>query len=513
MKGEHRLIIISVVLLLAFHKAHGQDKDSTMLLSFEQALDYSKQNSHTIKQTQYLQEEKLQASKASRGLYMPKVGITASYMVLSDDLTLDLTPVRDAITPLYSALSQYGVFSGIPNPDPNTNQQMPVLPDNLSTQAARGQLKEGLAEVQNAEWDQMIQKKQFGTLAATMQWPLYTGGKISAANKAAGIEQTEADEVMRQKEGELVSELVERYFGLCLAKQAVLVRQDVLTGMQHHLSDAEKMQKDGFIANAEVLQARLYFSQADRELKKAYRTVGILNEALANTLSLENDTIIEPASALFYLDTIESPEYFIQLALHKNPMLQQVEGKKQLAGLNYKLQQADYFPSVAVQGMYNIANIDLSPYTPDWMMGVGLKWTLFDGTARYRKVRAASAKTDQVNEIQEKAQADISTMIFKLHHELNIYHEQLIELESAQKFAEEYLRVREKGFHQEMTNATEVVDARMALAQVRIERLQAIYGYDLTLSRLLQYAGIPEEFAAYRQRNEAKTEVYQPINY
>ncbi|HEX3006820.1 MAG TPA: TolC family protein [Bacteroidales bacterium] len=510
-RGSLKLILLFLG-LLGITTAKGQDSIPRMMMTFDQAFDVAKQNSHLIKQTTYLKAEKEQLAKASKGMYLPTVGLTGSYMFLQDDLSLDLTPVRDAITPLYSALGNYGVFSGVPNPDPATNKAVPILPDNLSTQAVRGQLQQGLTQIQNAEWDKLIQKKQFGTIAATAQWPLFAGGKIHAANKAASIEASEVDETMRQKEGELLSELVERYFGLSLAYQAVLVRRDVYTGMQRHLSDAEKMQRDGLIANAEVLQAKLYHAQADRELKKANRTVEVLNNALNNTLALENDTIIEPVTALFYLDSIEPVEYYIKSAETKNPMLQIVESKKQLADINYKVQRADYLPAVAVQGMYDVVNKDLSPYTPDWMVGIGMKWTLFDGTARYRKVRAASAKTSQVEEIQVKAQTDVSTMIFKLYNELSGYREQLSALDTAKAFAEEYLRVREKAFHEEMSNATEVIDARMALAQVRIERLQAIYGYDLALARLLQYAGIPEEFITYKVRKESRTEVYQPMN-
>lgn len=492
-------------------KAKAQDSTTRWMLSFEQAFELARLNNPAIKQSQYLLEEKTQLARAGKSLYLPKIGLTANYMVMSRDLTLDLTPVRDAISPLYSALGNYGVFSGVPNPDPATNQVLPVLPDNLSTQAVRGQLQQGLTAIQTAEWDRMIQRKQFGSLASTVQWPLYAGGKINSANKAARIEQTEADESLRQKDGELISELVERYFGLCLAQQAVSVRQDVVAGMQRHLNDAEKMQRDGFIANAEVLQAKFYHAQAVRELKKARHGVDVLNNALKNTLSLTSDSAIEPVSALFYLDDIEPVTYFIELAAKKNPMLQIAESKKQLAGINYRVQQSEYLPVIAVQGMYDIADKDLSPYAPEWMIGVGMKWTLFDGAARYRKIKAAAAKESQVEQFQEKARADVSTMVVKLYNELNNYREQLAALDTAQQFANEYLRIREKAFHEEMNNATDVVDARMALAQVRIERLQAMYGYDLTLARLLQYTGIPEEFPAYRIRNNAKTEFYQPM--
>ena len=509
--GIRLIVIVFTISITIFSIAKAQDAQPNLLLTFDQALALIKQNNPVIKQSQYLVNEKEQSVKAAKGLYFPKIGMSANYIEMSKDITLDLTPVRDAITPLYSTLANYGNFSGVPNPDPKTNQQVPILPDNLSTQAVRSNLADGLTQIENTNWNQMIQKKQFATVDATAMWPLFTGGKINAANKAAKIEKNEAGEISRQKEGELMSELVERYFGLCLAKQAVKVREDVFNGMEQHLHDAEKMQKDGFIANAEVLQAHVYDAQADRELKKARRNVDILNEALINTLTIDNNKKIEVLSELFYLDTIEPVEHFISSALEKNPSIKQVEAKQQLSEQNYKLQVAEYLPTVALEGTYNIWNRDLSVYMPDWMVGVGLKWTLFDGASGYRKIKAASFKTEQVNEIKQKAQADIETVIYKLYNELKIYHEQLAELNTAMTFAEEYLRVREKAFHEEMSNSTEVVDARLALTQVRIERLQAMYGYDLTLAKLLQFSGIPGEFSAYRQKQEAKTESYKPI--
>jgi len=497
MRANARIMFFVLTIVLASTSfSNAQDTIAKTVLSFEQALDLTRQNSHVIKQTQFLQQEKEQSKKAARGLYMPTVGLTASYMMMSDDVNLDLTPVRDAITPLYSTLSQYGKFS------------ITGLSDDAATTAVRNQLSQGLAQVQNAEWNKTIQEKNFGTVLANVQWPIYVGGKIRAANKVAKFEISEAGEIARQKEGELTSELVERYFGLSLAKQAVKVRQDVFEGMKKHLDDAEKMQKQGFIANGDVLHARLYNAQAERELTKANRMVTILNQALVSTISLSENTEVEPLSELFYLDTIETIDYYKNLANEKNPLLLQVEDKKMMAEQNYKVQMAEFLPQVALSGMYDIVNKDLSPYAPEWMVGVGLKWSIFDGT-HYRKVKAASLKTSQVEEFQQKAGSDVETMIDKLYNELNMYHEQLVELESAKSFAEELLRMRQKAFIEEMTNATEVVDASLALAQVRIERLQAMYGYDLTLAHLLQYAGIPEEYSNYRQKAGVKTESYK----
>ena len=491
-------IILLILLILNITKASAKEPEVVAKLSFDQALDLTYQNSHALKQAEYFRKQKDQEAKAAKSLFFPNIGITAQYVAMSDPIQLDLTGVRDAIVPLYQTLSKYGKFGDVPG-----------LTDDIATQVIRGKLAQGLGEVENSNWDQMIQKKQFGTVDATFQWPLFTGGKILAANKAANIGKKDAGENSREKEGEVITELVERYYGLCLAQQAVKVRNEVLNGLQQHLEDAEKMETEGLITHTDVLHAHVFQAQALQELSKAKQTEDIVNQALQSTLVIGENTKIEPATQLFYLDSIESESHFVELARDNNPLLNQVEIKKQLAIQNFRAEKANYYPTVALQGAYDIVNKDLSPYAPDWYVGIGLKWTLFDWTERVNNVKAASFQTKQVEEAQEKAKADVSTLVDKLYHELNMYHEQLVELESSQEYAEEYLVARDKEFHQDITNSTDVVDARLALAKVKIERLEVLYNYDLTLAKILEIAGVPQNFNAYFKRPGVKMECYQ----
>ena len=499
--NKNLFLILFVPLVLVHRYTNAQTSLPEKKLNFDEATMLALQNNHSIKQVEYLKKQHEAETDAAKGLKMPNVGLTAGYFLLSDDIHLDLTPVKNAITPLYSALSNYGNFSGVGS-----------YPDAVSTQIVRSQLAQGLQTINNTSWDETIQKKNFGVVSATAAWPIYTGGKIKAANDAATIQQKEADEVMKQKSGELISELADRYFGLCLAKQAVLVREDVLKGMNDHLNDALKMEKQGLIAHADILNAQVYQSEAERELSKAKHTADILNQALLNTLATDEQININPQTELFYLDMIEPVDYFKTLAQKNNPLLQQVQTKKELAYQGLKAEQSSKYPSVAVQGMYNIVDQNYSPYMPTWMVGVGAKWTLFSGSSINKKIKVAEYKTDQVKEAEQKAQSDVATVIDKLYRELQMYHEQLTQLTTTKKFAEEYVRVREKAFHEDMSNATEVVDARLALSKVRIERLEAMYGYDKTLAQLLQYAGIPEQYSEYQKKANVVTESYQSAN-
>lgn len=471
-------------------------------LTYEEALNLTLDKSHVIKQSAYLKDQKKQELKASRGIHYPNIGLSASFVQMSDDIHLDLNPVKDAITPLYEGLGNFGVFSGVPNPGGG------FLPDAMSTQYMRNQYLQGLDEIETGEWDQIIQQKQFATVNLTASMPLFTGGKIIASKNAAklGVKNAEFEGV--EKTNQLKSELVERYFGLCLSRQAEKVREDVLQAMKEHYEDAEKMKNEGIIANAEILHAKVYYSEAERELKKAVRMSSIANKALLNTMGEDSEYQIHPMSDLFYVEEMEPLAYFQQEAEKNNPLLNKIESKKSLAELGVKVENSNYLPSVALMGTYDLWNYDLSPYVPHWMVGIGLKWTIFDGAAREHKRKSARLKVSQVAEFEQKATKDVQTGIEKYYQEMKMSLEQIQELEAAQQFTDEYFRVRQKAFQEGMATSTDVVDANLALVKLKIEKLQATYQFDIALAKLLEISGLSDKFQDYQKSDKAKIETF-----
>jgi outer membrane protein TolC len=480
--------------------------DARRKITFEEALQLTLQNNYLIKQSghQLLQME--QEMKAAKGLHLPKITLNAGYNLMEDKIHFDLSPVRDAITPLYQTLGNYGVFSGVPNPDPATSGVMPILPDNISTLAVRKKMLEGLNTVKNAEWDLTIQERQFATLNAGFLWPLFTGGKINAANRAAQIKYEAVAIENLQRSYELTNELIERYFGMVLTEQAILVREEVQKTMQHHYNDAGKLEKQGQIANVELLNSKLYLADAERETQKSIRQNNILNDALLNTLAEKESYSILPVTNLFYLDSIETLDYFYAKALEKSPLLAQVKKKRELAEQGYQAEKSNRLPAIALTGMYDIANKDLSPYLPGYMVGIGMKWTLFEGTSQNKKIKALTYQKLQVDDYFQKASADVHTAIHKYYQELNMYREQLQMLNASTELANEYFRVRNKAFNEGMATSAQVADAYLLLAKTKIDRLQAMYGYDISLSKLLYYAGITDQFSEYMGRVNARVE-------
>jgi len=499
---KKRIVLLT---LFAFSIAvFGQEQEQ--LLSFDQAMQMMlEQNPALLQQKEKLKQKEYEL-KSKRGMRLPTVSFNATAVAMSDPLHLDLTPVSEAITPLYNTLGTYGVFSGVPNPDPSTSSLMPTLPDDLSTAAIREQLLEAGTEIANAEWDQMIQEKNFALVSANFMWPIYAGSKITGANQAAEINLNISKEELRHTEGILLTELVTRYYGLALGIQVIELLKEMLKNIENHYSDSKKLFDNGMIAKVELLHSEVAKNEAERELKAANRNVEILQTALKATLTSDSLQSIVPASSLFINKELYGLATWINQAKHFNPQLNQIQGKKELVEVKHKVEKHEYLPTIAAMGNYNIVDKNFSSYMPDWIVGVGMKWTLFEGMSRRNDIRASETLHNQVAYAEQKANNDLEAYLVKLYHELQMQMEQKAELETTLELAKEYCSSTEKAFNEGFATSTTVVEAHTKVLQVKTQRLQVLYQYDVALAYFLQTAGIPDQYIDYSKGDNSITE-------
>ncbi len=461
-------------------------QEDTQVLTFEEALRIMSGQNPGLQRAKQQIKQKEYELKAKKGLYMPRLSVSATAISMSDKLHLDLTPVKDAITPLYTTLGAYGVFSGVGD-----------YSEAVSTAAIREKLLAAGEQIGNADWDQVIQEKNFASVSADVAWPIFTGGKIKGANDAANAELSISKEELRQTEGTLLSELATRYYGLTLGLQVLKVRQQMMDAAEKHYYDAQKLFDNGMIAKVELLHAKVARNEAGRGLKEAGRNIEIVRSGLEATLSFDTAITVMPASHLFMNKELTDVSYWIAKAYETNPQLRQIEGKRELVNIKNKVDKGGYLPTVALIGTYNLAEKDLSPYVPDWMVGVGLKWSVFEGLGRNNTHKAGETMAVQVNFAEQKAHSDLKAYLTKLYETLQMQMEQKNELESTLELAEEYSESTQKAFNEGLATSTSVVEAYTKVAQVKALRLKVFYDYDVSLAQLLQTAGVPEQYVEF----------------
>ena len=446
-------------------------------ISFDEAVQRMKVSNEAIIAARFEEEQRVREKSAAFGLFFPKVDVKANGVKMSDPVVMDLNDIRTAML-----MVQQGSLIGA-----GVN---PAVANAINQQTANNL----------PEFKKTLVEDKFMTVDATVTQPIFTGGKILAANRAADARVTETHQKLVDTQNRLITELVNRYFGYRLALKVVEVRKMVYDGMAKHLSDAKSLEKNGMIAHVECLHAEVAFSEADREYRKALRNSELALTVLNNTLG-GNDPVV-PASPLFILNEIKPLEYYRNTALENNPLLKQIGASRELAHQNYMKELSAYSPDIFVFGTRQLYEWHSPEYMPKWVVGFGATCTLFDGFADTNKVRAAQSQQERVASLESKAKKDICTLVEKNYQELMLAHEQFQSIQTSYKFAEEYLRVREKAFVEGSATSLDVVDAQLAFAKVRIDKLKAAYDFDVALGALLEASGQSGLISQYMSDHE-----------
>jgi outer membrane protein TolC len=458
------------------------------VLSLDEALEITMNSNPAIEAIAFQEKAALQERRAAIGLRMPKISITGAYTYLGKDIKIDLNDNKKKITDGISDFLNSGVIP--PQLLPPIQEILPIFQGLLSP-------------IMGMDWSYKLQDRSLGTIMGEVSIPLYLGGKINAANRAARIDESTIIEQGNQTRNALVSELVERYYGMALARQAVEVRKQVVEGVRKHLDDAIALERSGMIAHSEQLYLEFKMSEAERDFNNALLEAETISNALQNTLGQSMEEVI-PASTMFTLSSLQDVGYFKALAEQNNPLIAQVNLKRQLAQEGVKVQRADFLPQVVAVGGGSLYNYQVNKSLPRWAVGVGVNIKLFDGLNREFKYSAARQTVRQVEALERKAVSDIDLLIEKIYGQLENCTRQIASIETSMAFAEEYLRVKNAAFLEGMSSSSDLIDAELNLAKVRIERMQTAYRYDVLLARLLEAAGVSDEYARYLHREDAK---------
>lgn len=347
-----------------------------------------------------------------------------------------------------------------------------------------------------------IQDKNLFTFGGGVVWNIFTGGKLLSNHAAARAKYEATNAKYRDIKDNLTVELVKRYYGLRLARDVAEVRRQTAECIEKHVKDARLLEKEGVISKAERLHAEVAYADAERDYKASLRDINIVEEGLKTLIKAQDvdlkEVRIEPASLLFvYDETAVDVDAMKVNALTNNPKLKQLEEKRKIMNAKYHAKVADYMPTVSLFAMDIAAASNLSETIPRGAIGGTANMILFDGFSRTNNVRAAKAERKSVDYEIEDARYNIECLVTKQYQELMKYKENYDSAVKSLETAEESLRVANLSFKEGFGTSLQVTDAQMMLLKVKIERLNSIYNYDVTLADLLKTNGDTDEILNY----------------
>lgn len=446
-------------------------------MSFSKAMNVMFENNSMVKSEQYNVDMAYNELRATRGLALPKIDLIGGYTLMQSDIYMDLGGSKGVITESLKDAINQGVTDGI-----------------ISSDLA-SLLTQGLSPITSMDWRYTLQKRSFGVVGATLTLPIYMGGRINIANRAARIALSATSYSLDATKSLLLTELVERYYGVVVARSACAVRQDVVDAIKRHLVDAEAMEEEGIVAHSVVVYAQYKLAEAERDLHDAINKVKVAEAALNTTVGIEQS--INPIDRIFICNNIHNIDYYTDMAIALNPILCELRHGKQLSEEGVKLARAAMLPEIVAMGAGAIYSYQLSNMIPRWSIGVGVRIPLFDGLGKEYRYIASKSGVKSVKEEVENAQSNIILLVEKEYYNLENTMSNISVTRRAIDFAESYYNSALEGFREGVVSSADLMDACTELAATKVEYLNAAYENTLTLARLLEASGLSDTFIQY----------------
>jgi outer membrane protein TolC len=454
-------------------------------LGLAEAVEFAQGHNEKIRQYEEQVQDRRHQVQASMGQFAPNVKLAGSVNRLNDDMVIDLSPIRSALIDMQSR--NQVEFANIYN----VLQARPSL-SSAERAALLQQYSAALAGKMPAFTETFKEKKYYAATVSVVQ-PLFLGGKLIAAHQYARAEQACSQAELQKVRHEVARETADRYITVCFLQQVVSTRRLVLSGMQQHERQAHRLLAQGLIAPVQLLRAQVAVAEAERNLHDDLNRLDIAQLALRQTLAWPEERPLQVSDSLRFAMMPDSAACFAGTVVDQ-PLLTMVASKEKAAVQGIHVARAAYLPEVAAFGKYEMAPKYLSALEPHWLIGAQASITLFDGFRRHQNLQSARNVRNQVQALRAQTQRQVDLWRVKAFREANNAHHRYLQMVSHEQLAQESVRLYEKRFATGLSTSLEVIDSRLVVEKIILERRQSLFDFYHNMADFYVASGRPQDF-------------------
>ncbi len=331
------------------------------------------------------------------------------------------------------------------------------------------------------------------------QWPLYTGGRLEALEKAAMSEARAVGLDLAATRADLRLDIARAYWSLTAAIASVQVLDESLARADAHVRDAQNRLQSGLVPPNEVLSAEAQRARQRMLRVRAASQRDVAESALGRLVGLAPGARVVPTSPL-EAGAVPDP----QVDGYDDLVRAARDGRADRQALAERLTATDWHGAAAAAGRRPTialgAGVDLARPNPrifpregswreSWDASVVVDWPIFDGG----RVRSAVVEAAATRRAAEERLREVDSLLG-----LEV-RQRLSELESSRAAvsaadqgiaaATEARRVVTDRFNAGVATSTDVLDAHVAVLQAGLDRTEALAAWRMAEAGLARATG------------------------
>ncbi len=343
----------------------------------------------------------------------------------------------------------------------------------------------------------------FGLATFSLVQPLYTFGKIDSLREAAthGVAVSQAQ--VHQKATEVALLVHEAYYGHLLALALENLALEIADQLNGTMAKVQRQLDAGApgVDNVDLLKLQTFQGEVEKQLNDIRQGKELALAGLRTLMGFAPGTPLQLADTALEPRLKDTPavEHYVNDARQLRPEFTQAsEGVKALEKL-VDAAKADYYP-VFFFGVFGTlaeaTNRDRvrNPFVYDRLKDdavapvLGLQWKLDLGITA-GKVSEAEAELGKVQQKQALAEQGVPFQVQKAYLELQQHQGNIEATRKGFRSGRQWLVAAVSNFDLGVGPGKDVADAAVAYAKLRAAYLQAVYAYNLGLSKLDHAAG------------------------
>jgi len=329
-----------------------------------------------------------------------------------------------------------------------------------------------------------------------LQWPIYSGGRTDALERAARAEAEAAGADVSVAQADLRLEVARAFWAVVTARTTVDVLEQGVKRSQAHVADVRERFAAGLVPPNEIASAEAQESRARMLAIESRNQRDVAAADLARLVGLTPGQSLEPVATLDAPSpAVPGIDPLVAGARESRDERRALERRIESADEMRSAANASRLPTVALAAGLDYArpNPRIFPRTDrwddSWDVGVNVRWALWDGGRTSADVAQATSAVEVARHRLAEFDSVLAVEVRQRALDIESGRAAVAAAADSVRAATEARRVVAERYAAGVIAQIEVLDAEYALLQAELDRARALANIRLSEARLARAIG------------------------
>lgn len=320
----------------------------------------------------------------------------------------------------------------------------------------------------------------------TVYQSIWEGGKTQARNRMAGMNEQLKERQETQARQQLLFDVVKSYFAVQMSEENLATTRNALASAEANQQRIQNMFDSGMVVESDLLRMKVHVADVERQVLEAENQLQLSKAALDVALGHALPPAFRPATPLaLRAAPREGLDELKAAAVRQRPEILQLQLAEGMTLEQANEARGDYKPGVGFFSTleYNFGT-DWDNQGGNYMLGVQLRWNLYDGQAKGARVAEARSNAARLEAQRQNLANQVGLQVTDAWLRLRTAGQQHAVAVTAVTQAEESLRIVKNRYEAGLAPLIDLLNAETSLLATRTNVSQALYQQNLSLASL-----------------------------